>query len=243
MKRYLLVIAILFALKSYGQTTTVSVKIDKNTVVKTEEGMVMPYIVWQKMVESGEFTLKPSAPGSADYVVYKMTAEQKAKSDERRKVMMTSMTKPRPSDVFKEGDKFKGEKIVDMNGNKHDLKTLGNKIFVINFWFINCPPCKKEIPELNDLVLKYKDNKDVVFLAIALDKEVDLRNFLKTMPFNYNVVDDGRYYAEKYGVKAYPTHVIVGKDGLVKFSTLGLAPNTVYWVEKTIKEQVAGPQS
>jgi thiol-disulfide isomerase/thioredoxin len=109
---------------------------------------------------------------------------------------------------------------------------------VINFWFINCPPCKQEIPELNELVAKYKDNKDVVFLAIALDDAYDLRNFLKTMPFNYNVVGGGRYYSEKYGVKSYPTHVIIGKDGLIKFSTLGLAANTVYWIEKTIKEQV-----
>jgi len=97
-----------------------------------------------------------------------------------------------------------------------------------------------EIPELNQLYAKYKDNKDVIFLAIALDDKYDLKKFLQTNPFNYNIVADGKYYSDKYDVHSFPTHLIVGKDGLVKFHTTGLASNTVYWVEKTISEQLKG---
>ncbi|QDW28197.1 TlpA family protein disulfide reductase [Pedobacter sp. KBS0701] len=98
---------------------------------------------------------------------------------------MDKIPKPRASDSFREGELFNGLRITDMNGNKYDLRDSTGKIFVLNFWFINCPPCKSEIPQLNELVAKYKDNKDVVFLAIALDEKYDLKSFLKSTTFDY----------------------------------------------------------
>jgi thiol-disulfide isomerase/thioredoxin len=169
-----------------------------------------------------------------------MNEVEKARAAERKKTQMATMPKPRAANSFKDGEKFKGDKFTDINGNKYDLKTLSNKIYVINFWFINCPPCRQEMPELNKVVEKYKENKDVVFIAIALDSKYDINKFLKTSPFNYNIVENGKYYSDKYSVDGFPTHVIVGKDGLIKFSTIGLAANTVYWVEKTIADELKG---
>ncbi len=215
--------------------------LDKNSVVKDAAGYFYPYAIWQKLLQGGDHALKRISTdnnGGFEFVLYEMTVAQKLKSLENKKASILNMPQPRVSDAFTAGEKFKGVKIIDINGNKFDLKTLSNKIYVLNFWFINCPPCKLEIPELNDLVEKYKDNPNVVFLAIALDEKFELKEFLKTTTFNYNIVDAGRYYAEKYGVKSYPTHVIIGKDGLIKFSTVGLAANTVFWVDKIIKEQL-----
>ncbi|MDQ7950055.1 MAG: TlpA disulfide reductase family protein, partial [Pedobacter sp.] len=207
--------------------------------VRDESGILLPYVVWQKMVQSGDFGLQRPDPAVAEYQVYKLSTEERQKLADRKKAYAASMPRPRASDSFVEGRKFDGEKITDMNGNKFDLRNADGKIYVLNFWFINCPPCKKEIPELNEMVAKYKDNKNVVFLAIALDNYRDLKDFLETFQFNYHIVDDGRYFADKYKVKGFPTHVVVGRDGLIKFSTLGLGANTVYWVDKTITEQLA----
>lgn len=240
MKRYLLILSIFIAFQGIAQTRVTTTKIDQKSIVKDESGILLPYAVWQKMVNDGGYSLKRPDPAVAEYRLYKLTEEEILKNAERRKVLATTLPKPKQSTSFFEGTKFAGTKLTDMNGNKFDLRNPNGKIYVLNFWFVNCAPCKKEIPELNEMVAKYKDNKDVVFLAIALDSRSELRDFLKTIPFNYNIVDDGRYYADKYGVKSYPTHVIVGKDGFIKFSTLGLAPNTVYWIDKTIKEQVEG---
>ncbi|RZL45754.1 MAG: TlpA family protein disulfide reductase, partial [Pedobacter sp.] len=204
-----------------------------NTIVKDGSGTVLPYAIWQKLMQTGEYNLR-KVEGTNEFVAYQMNESEKARAAARKKVQMEAMPKPSVSSSFKEGEKFKGDRITDINGNKYDLKTLSNKIYVLNFWFINCPPCRQEIPELNKLVEKYKENKDVVFLAISLDEKYDLKQFLKTTPFNYNIVDEGRFFQQKHGIDSYPTHVIVGKDGLIKFSTVGLAGNTVYWLEKTI---------
>lgn len=241
MKKLIFILFLGLALNSHSQTvTSKTTKLDEKTVVKDGSGTVLPYAIWQKLLQSGEYSLRSIGQGSAEFVVYQMSEEEKASAAERRKAMAANMPKPRPSDRFKEGEKFRGDKLTDINGNKYDLRTFGDKIYVINFWFINCPPCRQEIPELNNIVKQYKDNKEVVFLAIALDDAYSLKQFLKTTPFSYNVVDDGRYYATKYGITGYPTHVIVGKDGLIKFSTLGLAGNTVHWIEKTIAAQLTG---
>lgn len=236
MKKYLLILILAIAVKGYSQTRTSTTKLNENTVVKDDAGTVLTYDIWQKLLQTGEYQLK-KPQDSTFFTIFRMSAAQKVMADERRKKLAESMPKPKSSDAFKDGEKFKGERITDINGNKFDLKTATAKIYVLNFWFINCPPCKKEIPELNTLVNQYKDNKDVVFLAIALDEKFELVDFLKTTPFNYNIVS-GKYYANKYGVRSFPTHVIVGKDGLIKFSTIGLAPNTIFWLEKTIKEQL-----
>jgi len=238
MKRYLFILSLFFAVSVHAQTTTrTTTKLDQNTIVKDGSGTVLPYAIWQKLMQTGEYNLK-RVEGTDEFVAYQMNETEKARAAERKKVQMLNMPKPRQAVSFKEGEKFKGDKFTDINGNKYDLKTLSDKIYVINFWFINCPPCKQEIPELNKVVEKYKDNKDVVFIAVALDNKYDLKQFLKTTAFNYNIVENGRYYSDKYEIDGYPTHVIVGKDGLIKFSTIGLAGNTVYWVEKTIVDQL-----
>jgi thiol-disulfide isomerase/thioredoxin len=237
MKRFLMIIAVLFiAVNSNAQQVKTNIKLDSQSIVKDAEGGVYPYAIWTKLLQTNQYSIK--ANGN-EFLMYRLSAEEAAKLAAFKSTNMVNMPKPLTSDSFIEGEKFRADKITAINGNKFDLKNNTDKIYVINFWFINCAPCKKEIPDLNEIVKKYKDNPNVVFLAIALDEGYQLKDFLKTTPFNYNIVADGRYYAQKYGVKSYPTHVIVGKDGLIKFSARGLTSNTAYWIEKILKEQTA----
>jgi thiol-disulfide isomerase/thioredoxin len=238
MKKIMLILALFVATNAFSQTTTTTksapIKLDENSVVIDEAGNQVMYKLWQAYLRTGEYTIK-RLDGEPSFKIYKMSPEEKVLFDKRRLASMATSPRPALSKNFKDGEKFAAERITSIDGLKFDMKTDKDKIYVINFWFIDCPPCKQEIPELNELVNSYKDNPDVVFLAIALDEKYDLKKFIKTNPFLYNIVE-GRYYANKYNVKAYPTHVVVGKDGLVKFHTVGLASNTVYWINKTIKE-------
>jgi thiol-disulfide isomerase/thioredoxin len=108
-----------------------------------------------------------------------------------------------------------------LNGKKISSYEFKGKIRVLNFWFTGCGPCKQEIPELNELVKKYK-SKNVVFLAFALDKDKQLLNkYLKQNPFNYDIIPDSRNIVETYKVSAYPTHIIVNKDGKIVTRIIG----------------------
>ncbi len=232
-----MIMVLFVGFNAYAQNPkTTPTRVTDKTIVKGEDGTQYTYAIWSKLMQTGLYSLRPAQ--GEEFVLFRLTPEQAEKNIERQKNAILNMPRPRASEVFVEGEKFRTDKFTSLNKVKLDLKTITNKIYVFNFWFINCEPCKKEIPELNELVKEYKDNNDVVFIAVALDAAGDLKDFLKTMPFDYHIVPDGRYYTQKYGVTSYPTHVIVGKDGIIKFSTVGLAPNTLTWIKKTLKEQL-----
>jgi thiol-disulfide isomerase/thioredoxin len=141
---------------------------------------------------------------------------------------------PRETPYFTTGAEFKPFKTTDIENQKINLKETRGKVVVLNFWFIDCAPCRKEMPDLNDMVEAFKGNDSVLFISIALDPKAKLEEFLKAFTFRYKVIDNGRFLAEKYGIKSYPTHVIIDQEGKVAFHTMGLGPQTVYWIRKTI---------
>lgn len=100
-----------------------------------------------------------------------------------------------------------------------------NKILVLNFWFKNCPPCRAEIPKLNELEKQYADNPNVEFVAIGLDDKYTILEFLKTNPLMYDIIDDGRWLAKKFKITSYPTNIIVDQKGITQFFEIGYKSN------------------
>lgn len=102
----------------------------------------------------------------------------------------------------------------DLAGKRYNQKTIKGKILVLNFWFINCVNCVNEMPELNKLVKQYENRKDILFLGIAFDREINLKKFLSNKSFNYAVASDtASYLAKALDITSYPTQVIVNKKG------------------------------
>lgn len=100
-----------------------------------------------------------------------------------------------------------------LDGKTYNIAKLKGKAIVLNFWFIGCAPCRQEIPSLNTLVKEFA-KKDVVFLALALDDEKDLKEFLKKSSFTYTIVPKSSEVSEKYGVQAFPTHIVIDRNGM-----------------------------
>jgi thiol-disulfide isomerase/thioredoxin len=229
MKQLFYFLCVLFTLSTHAQTTGNKVSLNEKTVVKDSSGITYPYAIWQKLVQTGEYSLKPLniKADLPEFLLFKLSeAEMKAR-DER-------MPKPKESAYFKTGSTISNAKLVTLDRKKYNLKELAGKVVVLNFWFINCPPCRMEIPHLNKMKETYKDREDVVFLAVALDEAYDLKQFLKETPFNYGIVDGGRYIASQYGITSYPTHVVLDKEGKVTFHTSGYGMGTVPWLKKSI---------
>ena len=118
-----------------------------------------------------------------------------------------------------------------------DFNPKKEKITVINFWFIECKPCKMEIPDLNVLVEKYK-GYDLEFLAIALNKPDQLKDFLKTTDFKYQVLCIAEQQTIELGIQGYPTHFILNRQGQVVYKATGLEPGSIDKLGKAIEEQL-----
>ncbi len=112
-------------------------------------------------------------------------------------------------------------KVNTLEGRTLDLNALNGKVVVLNLWFIGCGPCRKEIPKLNQLVTEFK-GKNVVFIAPALDQADLLRNFLKIMPFNYEIIPDAEeIIVGKFNATNFPTHIVINQDGQIDTTLVG----------------------
>ncbi|XTR39146.1 cytochrome c biogenesis protein CcdA [Paraclostridium tenue] len=113
--------------------------------------------------------------------------------------------------------------LYDQNGKKHKLSDYKGKTVFLNFWATWCPPCKAEMPYIEQLYKEYnKNNKDVVILGVAspnLDREgskEDIIEFLQQEKYTFPVVmDNNGELAYQYGISAYPTTFIIDKEGYI----------------------------
>lgn len=105
--------------------------------------------------------------------------------------------------------------LKDIQGKSWSLKELRGKIVVLNFWFTSCPPCVREIPELNKLVADYKD-KEVVFLGLAYNTTEQVSTFLKKRDFNYNQITNSKEIDKLYKINSWPTSIVIDKNGIIR---------------------------
>ena len=98
-------------------------------------------------------------------------------------------------------------------GVKVDPASLGNKITVVDFWFIGCPPCRAERPKLNAIVDEFGDR--VRFLSFALDKPDALKTYLNSNPFKYEIVPESEQLARLFAVQSFPSHMIIDRNGRI----------------------------
>ena len=132
--------------------------------------------------------------------------------------------------------KFPTLHFTDIKNGVWENKSFENKIVVLNFWFIGCKPCIKEIPELNKLVETFK-SKDVIFLAFANDNQFDIEDFLIKRPFNYHIIPNASSFAIKQlGIHNFPTHAIIDPEGKVRFVKTGYSAKTIEDMYETIRD-------
>lgn len=126
--------------------------------------------------------------------------------------------------------------IVNLEGEKYTLESLQGQVVVLNFWFTACGPCIKEIPILNEIVEKYKQ-EEIHFLAPAYQNSRELLlQWTQRRTFKYILVPSAENIAKLYGIRIYPTHVIIDREGIVRFVKVGYHPNIKSILEKEIQK-------
>lgn len=91
-------------------------------------------------------------------------------------------------------------------------KEIQGKKVLINFWATWCTSCIHEIPLLESLKEKYKD--DVQFIAINAGEKNHLVNrFLKKYKFSYKqLMDNDRILSKALGVESLPVTIVIDQN-------------------------------
>ncbi len=103
--------------------------------------------------------------------------------------------------------------LADLQGKTWSLRELKGKVVLVNFWATWCPPCRKEMPDLNMLYQRFKDQSFVI-LAIS-DEEADkVKPFIAERNISYPVMlDTGRKVNELFQVEGIPKSFVYDREG------------------------------
>jgi len=129
---------------------------------------------------------------------------------------------------------------TDVKGKTINLSDQKGKVVFMNFWATWCPPCIAEMPSINGLYLKYKDNKNVIFIMVDVDGKIEASTaFMQKRKFNLPVYIPASEIPQDYFSGSMPTTVILDKQGNIAFHHTGGAdyenPKVSAFIDKLIR--------
>lgn len=107
--------------------------------------------------------------------------------------------------------------LENLKGEKITLSQFKGKEVFLNFWATWCPPCQVEMPDLEKLYQKYKNDKDFVILTINVGESKDkVESYVKDNNYNFEVLlDKDSDISLKYKARYLPTSVVINKEGKI----------------------------
>ena len=115
-----------------------------------------------------------------------------------------------------------------VDGTEARLSDYKGQPVWINFWATWCPPCRAEMPEMQQ---KYRSLKEKGLVVLGVDVGEDasiVEEYIAERNFDWTfLLDKGSLVAEQYGNSGLPYHVFVGRDGTIKAIQVGGMPGNV----------------
>jgi len=137
--------------------------------------------------------------------------------------------------------------ISGLDGKKLQMSSLLGKVLVLDFWATWCEPCRGQHPIYEEVMKRYANRPDVVFLPLSTDEDHALvQPFLESQMWDQRVYfDDG--LTRVLGVSQIPTTIVLNKQGQVSSRMNGFAPDQfkdqlIERIEGALVETGAVPQ-
>ncbi|MCG7342996.1 thiol-disulfide oxidoreductase ResA [Sporosarcina sp. ACRSL] len=119
--------------------------------------------------------------------------------------------------VLAVNDKAPDFELVDLEGNKHRLSDYKGQGVFLNFWGTWCPPCKREMPYIEDQYQAFKE-KGVHVLSVNIgESNLKVDTFRDQYDLTFPIViDKTKDVRDLYNIVPLPTTFLIDKDGKIK---------------------------
>jgi thiol-disulfide isomerase/thioredoxin len=124
---------------------------------------------------------------------------------------------------------------LTLNGDSIVIGGIQDKPTLINLWFVECPGCIQEMPELNKLREKYIDKMN--FIAMTFESKKKVEKFLNKRQFDFVHITDVEEFIKYIGTKPYPENIFIDKQGHIKYIEGGV--RTIQQFEDIIDELIS----
>lgn len=117
------------------------------------------------------------------------------------------------------------------------------RLVVVSFWATYCAPCKKEIPMLDTLVSRHKDEVKLLLISVDAEGAQRVAPFVKEAGYKAQVLlDPYAKAAANYGIKGVPALLLIDRDGLIRYSSYGYREDAVSELGTMIDSLVVSAQ-
>ena len=119
-----------------------------------------------------------------------------------------------------------GVQMLNEAGEKVTFDKFKGKVVVFNLWATWCPPCIREMPDLNNLQVEFQD-QDFVVVPVGSGKQVaeEPAEFLRKRNLDAltTYYDPGSEFLRMFDLETLPTTFVLDKDGNMRGGVIGMA--------------------
>lgn len=126
-------------------------------------------------------------------------------------------------DAYTLSDKDYSWQMTDINGNTFNLNEAKGKVIFINIWATWCPPCVGEMPLIQKLYDKYRNNSDVVFLLISDEEIPKIKQFIEKREYDFPVFSSRYARPEIFKSNSIPASYLISPEGKLVIKQIGAA--------------------
>jgi peroxiredoxin len=128
--------------------------------------------------------------------------------------------------------------VTTLSGEVVSLESLAGKFVVLDFWATWCPPCRESVGDLKSLTRKYPKDS-VVLLSVSADLGAqEWREFIAQRKMDWpQYWDQDHKISKLFGVRAYPTYIVIDRDGVIRARIVGENPeeSVVHRLKETLQ--------
>ena len=103
--------------------------------------------------------------------------------------------------------------LTDLQGKTWSMKELRGKVVLVNFWATWCPPCRKEMPDLDALYRQFA-GQGLVILAVSDETQEKVRPFIEQRKIGYPILlDPDRKINTLFHIESLPESFVYDREG------------------------------
>lgn len=113
--------------------------------------------------------------------------------------------------------------LPDLNGKQISLSDYKGKVVLLNFWATWCPPCRLEMPTIEQAYQKYKTKGfEVVAVSVDAGPKSAIQHFLQELDLSFQVLlDPDMDTLRTFRSSALSTTVVIDRRGIIRWRELG----------------------
>lgn len=112
--------------------------------------------------------------------------------------------------------------LTNLEGEEESLDDYLGEVVMVNFWATWCPPCKAELPVLQEY---YKDHVGEGFTMIGIDAnepQEKVASFIETTDVTYPIwLDLEGEGSRAFNANSYPSSFVIDRDGTIVLAWTG----------------------